>query len=76
MFGRAGTPEVEGAWDVARGMKLDVRYLSATEARTQFPFLHFEDNFNLVYEVSNAGHVNPRKLVMAEQKIAASQVRQ
>ena len=40
--------------------------------KVKFPFLHFEKDCEIQWNYKNSGHINPRKLVAAQQKIAKS----
>ena len=41
--------------------------------KVKFPFLHFEKDWEIQWNFKNSGHINPRKLVAAQQKLAKSQ---
>ncbi len=75
LAGKSGTEETESIWKMAREMKLDAVRLKSSEVRKTFPYMYFEDQQNAVHVKSNAGCINPRDLVLAEQEIATSQVR-
>ncbi|XP_054756179.1 uncharacterized protein LOC129262151 [Lytechinus pictus] len=46
--------------------------LNASGLQAQFPYLHAEKSWQILYNFKNAGYVRARKFVAAQQKIAAS----
>ncbi|XP_782961.3 uncharacterized protein LOC577652 [Strongylocentrotus purpuratus] len=46
--------------------------LNAAGLKAQFPYLHAEESWQMLFNFKNAGHVSARNLVAAQQKIAAS----
>ena len=47
--------------------------LSTADLRSRFPYLSFSTNDIAVYETTKAGHINPRKLIVAQKLIASKQ---
>jgi sarcosine oxidase len=46
------------------------KVLSSEETARQFPYFHFPENVDAIWEEGAAGYINPRKLVEAQLKIA------
>ena len=51
-----------------------IRVMYPSEARRAFPYMTFHDDHVIMHEHQNAGYINPRKLVQAEQRAAELKV--
>ncbi len=65
---------MENTYKTALKLNVRVNRLTPNEARRHFPYIHFVDTCDMVYEQSEAGYINPRRLVLAEQVLAQKQV--
>ncbi|MBR0555076.1 FAD-dependent oxidoreductase [Ciceribacter sp. L1K23] len=63
-------PYVERVWDAAQTLGVAATLLDASTLATRFPYFRFGHACEGVHEASNAGYVNPRRLVEAQSRLA------
>ncbi|MBP1852345.1 NAD(P)/FAD-dependent oxidoreductase [Rhizobium halophytocola] len=63
-------PYVANICNAAEQLGVGAEVMQPEALRRQFPYLHFTERCEGVYERSDAGHVNPRRLVEAQAKLA------
>jgi sarcosine oxidase/L-pipecolate oxidase len=56
--------------ETTKKLRIAAENISAAEVQRRFPYLNVAPSYRCVAETSNAGYINPRKLVQAQQKIA------
>ena len=61
--------------EVASDLKIDLEDLDDASLEQRFPYLRFTPGSSAVLQRQNAGYLDPRRLVEAQQKIAVSQGR-
>ena len=59
--------------EVASDLQVDIEDLDDALLSERFPYLNFTPGSSAVLQEKNAGYLNPRKLVAAQQKIAVAQ---
>jgi sarcosine oxidase len=65
-----GTDYLQRQEEIAQQLDINVQKLSRDEARKLFPYIDYKDPDVAWFESEEAGYVNPRKLVLAEQTLA------
>lgn len=65
-----GTDYLRDHEKIAQQLNIKVQKLSRDEARGLFPYIDYKDSDVAWFEAEEAGFVNPRKLVLAEQTLA------
>ena len=59
--------------EVAVDLKVDLEELDDTALQHRFPYLRFTPGSGAMLQAQNAGYINPRRLVEAQQQIAVAQ---
>ncbi|XP_071484901.1 monomeric sarcosine oxidase-like isoform X2 [Diadema antillarum] len=67
---RKGSPSNLAYRRTAERLGIQHKILNATEFHATFPHIHVEDNTETVWTPRHAGHISPRTLVRAQQRLA------
>ncbi len=65
-----GRQYVERTENAARGANVQAERLSHADMQARFPWFSFPDGTEGVFEARGAGHISPRRLVMAQAQLA------